>query len=312
MHTPVLLDEVVEVLDPKPGEHFIDCTFGGGGHTAALLERTAPDGTVLAIDHDKEAFGRAPTDTERVVPAIGNFRDLKDLYEQNFRVPVSGILFDLGISSYQLEEDGYGISFQKDEPLLMRMDRDGDGLTAATIVNKWSREDIAKMLRKYGEEKEYKAIADAIVRERRQSPITTTTHLADLITKTKKTPRSLRRADPSSHGGKKRGIHPATKTFQALRIAVNDELESIKEALAAAVTLVQPGGHIAVISFHSLEDRIVKRFVQHYTAGASATKSGEKQVPLQEWKQPIVPTQEEIKRNPRARSAKLRIISIPV
>ena len=297
-HIPVLGEEVVAFLQPEPGRHFIDCTFGGGGHTQALLEKTAPDGTVLALDVDPAArsrFERMPKgQRDRIVFIRENFRFLKRIYEQHFPVSISGIIFDLGISSFQLEDRSYGISFQEDAPLRMRLDRDEEKISAYDIVNTWSEEELVRILRVYGQEPRAHALARAIVRKRRQKPIQTT---GDLVSVVYSIAFPHRRADSGGRKGK-RGIHPATRLFQALRIAVNDELASLAEALPQAVEVLRQNGRIAVISFHSGEDRIAKRFFQE------RVRAGEGRMIT---RRPARPSQEEVAQNPRSRSARLRV-----
>lgn len=263
-HIPVLLNEVVAALEIKPGEKYIDCTYGGGGHFRAIQQA---GGIVLGIDQDPEAQA----------PVHGNFAHLKEIADMAGFHPVSGILFDLGVSSHQLETDYRGFSFRRGglSKLDMRMDQTA-GLTAADLINAGSEKELANLFFKYGEERESRKIAKAIVLNR---PIETTNDLAEIILKA----RLARRA-----GRGKDRTHPATRVFQALRIAVNDELASLEEALPQALELLKPGGKLAVISFHSLEDRKVKNFMKKSLL--------------------IRPSLEEIKINPRARSGKLRIM----
>ncbi len=287
-HQSVMREEVLQALAPCSGGHYLDATLGGGGHSLALLEASAPDGTVLSLDVDPSALARA----RALLPAYGgrwqiaeaNFRDLRSVAEASGLAPFQGILFDLGISSDQLNDSSFGLSFQIDGPLDMRLGpcANRDGLTADTIINRWSEADLTRLLHVYGEERHARAIAREIVRRRKQQPFKRTKDLADTI------------SGLAFFRTARRKIHPATKTFQALRIAVNDELESLRIALRDAEDLVAPGGVIAVISFHSLEDRIVKQtFKQYKTFFCS--------------KKPLCPTTEEISKNPRSRSAKLRI-----
>ncbi|MBC7220512.1 16S rRNA (cytosine(1402)-N(4))-methyltransferase RsmH [Candidatus Bipolaricaulota bacterium] len=281
-HEPVLVAEVLHFLDPAPGKLFVDATVGTGGHAQALLSRGA---RVIGIDQDPLALERART---RLAPFSGqvqllhgNFRDLPDLLLPLSPPRVDGILFDLGASSFQLDSPERGFSFMGDGPLDMRMDPGGPA-TAADLVNHLPEAELTRILWEYGEERHARRIARAIVRAR---PLRTTTELAHLVAR--------------AVGDKSRRyrIHPATRTFQALRIAVNDELGALRAALPSALGLLAPGGTLCVISFHSLEDRIVKRFVREeaLTGRFEALT-----------KKPITPTVEEIARNPRARSAKLR------
>ena len=257
-HIPVLLDEVLESLKVKPGEKYIDCTYGGGGHFRGIEKA---GGIVLGIDQDLEAKA----------PVHGNFAHLKEIADEAGFSQVSGILLDLGVSSHQLETDYRGFSFNKDAALDMRMDPEGQTVTAADLINAGGEKELANLFWKFGEERDSRRIAKAIVEGR---PIVTTNQLAEIILKV-------------SRKGKYDRTHPATRVFQSLRIAVNDELASLEAVLPQAMELLKPGGKLAVISFHSLEDRIVKNFMKDSKL--------------------IKPTKEEIEKNPRARSGKLRI-----
>jgi len=288
MHIPVLKKEVLQYLDPKPNENFIDCTFGQGGHTAAILEKSKPSGKVLGIELDNELYQRLKLRMaefpiskfqipKRSILTNDSYTNLKKIVEKYSFRPVQGILFDLGMSSWHLEESGRGFTFLKDEPLDMRYNPEND-LTAEKIVNNYSQEKIEKILKEYGEERFAKRIAKRII-QARPKKIKSTFQLVEIIKK----------AVP----GKRTKIHPATRTFQALRIAVNDELNNFKKALFQAVEVLEKGGRIVIISFHSLEDRIVKNFFKDSNLKVLTKK-------------PIIPSQEEIKINPRSRSAKLR------
>ncbi len=284
MHIPVLQKEVLQYLNPQPNENFIDATVGGAGHASAILEKTAPKGKVLGLDQDPEQIKNAQLKIknfkQRAILADNNFANLGEVVRQNKLGKVKGILFDLGMSSWHLSESGRGFSFQKREPLDMRYNP-GNQLTAAKIINYWSKFELERIFKDYGEEKFAQDIAEKIVEERSVSPIMTTLQLVGIIG----------RAMPKRylHGR----IHFATRIFQALRIAVNDELTSLEKALPQALEILEPGGRLVVISFHSLEDRIVKNFFKNV-----ALK------PLT--KKPITPSWPEIKINPRARSARLR------
>lgn len=299
VHVPVLQKEVIQYLDPKPNENFIDCTIGGGGHTLAILEKTAPKGKVLGIDADSEVLKNTKYNIQntiyknRVRFVCDNFANLKGIVHKNKFQSVDGILFDLGMSSWHLEISGRGFSFLKNEPLDMRYTTEISNsnsqflisnLTAEQIVNYWSFQDIEKILREYGEEVFAEKIAHEIIKERSIKPITNTLQLAEIIKK----------ATPTWYHHKK--IHPATRTFQTLRIAVNDELNNLKKALPQAVEILKTGGRLLVISFHSLEDRIVKEFCKSQSSISLKIIN----------KKPITASQEEIKVNPRSRSAKLR------
>jgi len=269
-HIPVLKKEVLEYLAPKANENFIDCTIGFGGHTKAILKRIKPKGKVLGIERDPEIFKKLSSlKIERLVLVNGSYSDLKRIAkEYNFR-PVSGILFDLGVSSWHFEESGRGFTFQKEEPLDMRYGT--DEVTAGKIVNEYSESDIVKILKEYGQERFAKKIAKRIVKERKIKPIKTTFELRRLIP---------RKTKPQ-------------RTFQALRIAVNDELGSLRSALPQALEILKPGGRIVAISFHSLEDRIVKNFFKNSNLEILTKK-------------PIRPSKKEIEDNSRSSSAKLR------
>lgn len=289
-HKPVMLAEVMQYLAPACGETIIDGTFGGGGYSRALLSVGA---RVIAIDRDPTAITRARqlaagANGERLVIVEGRFSAMDDGVEG----PVDGVVLDVGVSSYQLEEPGRGFSFRLDGPLDMRMG--GDGLSAADIANRADVSDLAHLLRIYGEERRAGAVARAIVAAR---PLATTRDLAVVCERVVKPARD--------------GIHPATRTFQALRIAVNDELGELARGLAAAERVLKAGGRLVVVAFHSLEDRIVKRFL----AARANPAQGSRHAPVVDAPEPsfgqivrgaVGPTEAEIAENPRARSAKLR------
>lgn len=288
-HVAVMTRWVLDAIRPHPGGWYVDATLGGGTHTASLLEACAPDGRVLSLDVDPAALARA---RERFAPEgvrwIGvetNFRNLVRAADENGFRPCDGIVLDLGVSSDELADASKGLSFLTDGPLDMRLGphANEDGLTAGEIVNGWSRDDLERVIREYGEERFAGRIADGIVRARKAARLIGTLDLVSVIRSS--VPRNY------EHGR----IHPATRTFQALRIAVNDELAALKDAIAAAAAILAPGARIAVISFHSLEDRIVKQ----------AFKTTETLAPVT--KRPITPSDEEIAKNPRSRSAKLRV-----
>ena len=281
MHIPVLQKEVIKYLDPKPNENFIDATIGGGGHALEILQRIAPRGRLLGIDWTQEAI-RNFKKTLQLILVCDNFAYLSEIVKQQKFGKVKGILLDLGYSSWHLEESGRGFSFQKREALDMRYDTQNQ-LTAEKIVNFWSKFEIEKVLREYGEEKFAQNIAQRIVEERKSRAIQTTNHLVEIISK----------ALPGRY--LRKPLHFATKTFQALRIAVNDELNNIEKVLPQALEVLEPGGRICVISFHSLEDRIVKNFFKNNILKINLLT-----------KKPVVPTRQEIIINHRSRSAKLR------
>ncbi len=244
-HIPVLYQEVLDLLQPQPGGLFIDGTLGAGGHTAGILEETAPDGRVLAFDKDPEAIGFADARLtefgDRVTLVNKSYADMPTVAPALGFDQVDGILLDLGLSSRQLDDGTRGFSFRYDAPLDMRFDQT-QGQTAADLVNNLSEAELTDIFWRYGEEKQGRKMARIIVANR---PIVTTTQLADLI--------------EANTGQRRRRIHPATLVFQGLRIAVNQELEAVESGIPAAINLLKPGGRIAVISFHSLEDRFVKR-----------------------------------------------------
>ena len=299
MHIPVLQKEVIYYLNPKSNENFIDCTIGKGGHTLTILEKNGPDGKVLGIDQDEENLEDAKQriqDTkykDRVILVCDNFANLKEIVRQEKFKQVAGILLDLGMSSWHLEESKRGFSFLKNEPLDMRYEKvqsakcktQNNYLTAEKIVNKYHKSEIERILKEYGEEQFSKRIAEQIVRSRKREPIKTTFQLKEII----------RQATPVWYHRRK--IDPATKTFQALRIAVNNELDNLRVVLPQAIDVLKPDGRLVVISFHSLEDRIVKNFFNENKNYLEILT-----------KKPIQPTIEEIKINHRARSAKLRAI----
>ena len=288
-HTPVLLQEVLEGLSLSPDSVVVDATIGGAGHLKACAEKLSKEGVVIGIDADKEALVRAEESLSEVSPEVvlieGNFRDIRDHLESRDIHEISHALFDLGWSGYQLAA-GRGFSFLIDEPLKMTYSTDGEGLTAYDLVNTLDEEKLADIIFAYGEERFARRIAKGIVRARGASPIETTKALARIV----------KQSVPMWYRHKR--THPATKTFQALRIAVNDELDALREGLEGAFHLITSGGRVAVITFHSIEDRIVKRFFERLQREGKGT-------PLT--KKPIVPSKKEVSENPRARSAKLRV-----
>ncbi|MBS7616112.1 16S rRNA (cytosine(1402)-N(4))-methyltransferase RsmH [Candidatus Bathyarchaeota archaeon] len=281
-------EEVIRYLNPKPCENFVDCTVGEGGHAMAILERNGPSGKVLGVDCDPALIERLKLNIEgtdyanRLNLVCDTFANLNAIVKEHGFNRVSGVLFDLGFSSWHLEESRRGFSFLRDEPLDMRYNPQQNTLTAGAILNYWSAKDIERVLRVYGEERFSRRIAEEIVRSR---PLKTT---VDLVM-------AVERATPTWYH--RRRIHFATKTFQALRIAVNSELESLEKALPQAVDMMESGGRLVVIAFHSLEDRIVKNFMRN------KTKEGTLKFLT---KKPVRPSKEEIAKNPRSRSARLR------
>ncbi|MDD5152379.1 MAG: 16S rRNA (cytosine(1402)-N(4))-methyltransferase RsmH [Candidatus Pacebacteria bacterium] len=292
-HIPVLLQETLEGLDLHPGDRVFEGTVGLGGHTEEILKRIGEKGIYIGVDQDSQALAQAEKRLKSYKVAKifreENFRNLDRVLDETQTPLVDKILFDIGLSNLQLEESGRGFSFKRDEPLLMtfKTSPKGDDLTAKEIVNEWGKDSLADIIRGYGEDRFADRIANAIVAEREIKPIETTNELASIVTTA--LPPSLR------HGR----IHPATKTFQALRIAVNDELGALRQALAKGFERLAPRGRMAVVSFHSLEDRIVKNFFKDLaTRGLGITTT----------KKPISPGEEELEKNPKSRSAKLRII----
>jgi len=290
MHIPVLQKEVIAYLDPQPDENFIDATLGNAGHTLAILEKNGPGGKVLGIDKDPEQIKNARLNIKdaesknRLITVCDNFANLKEIAARERIKEVAGIIFDLGMSSWHLGESGRGFSFLKDEPLDMRYG-DSSKLSAEKILNYESGREIERILQEYGEERFAKKIAEKIVETRRARTIGTTSQLVEII----------RQAVPSGYQHQK--IHYATRTFQAIRIAVNEELDNLKKVLPPAVEILKCGGKIVLISFHSLEDRIVKNFFR---------EKAKENVLTIITKKPVGPTKEEIKINFRSRSAKLR------
>jgi len=296
VHKTVLLNETIEGLNLQNNSKslVLDCTFGGGGHSLQILKKY-PDVKIIAIDQDKSVFEKAKSKFKGLEKRIDfknrNFKDLDT--EQK----VDGIIFDLGLSSDQLENSGRGFSFMKDEPLFMTMKENPrpEDVTAYDIVNTWEEKNLADIIYGYGEERFSRRIARAIVDARQKAEIKTTFELVKIISDA--VPAAYRRGHAKGRASR---LHFATRTFQALRIAVNDELGALQTGLEKGFEVLKNGGRMAVISFHSLEDRIVKRFYQN--------KAKEKKVILIN-KKPITASEEEIKNNPRARSAKLRILS---
>ncbi|HSF85204.1 MAG TPA: 16S rRNA (cytosine(1402)-N(4))-methyltransferase RsmH [Acidimicrobiia bacterium] len=308
-HVPVMPSEVVELFAPLRRGVIVDATYGGGGHSAALLA-AMPDIRILGLDRDLDATARVPVEP-RVRLETANFGNLAAVLadpdvgawidepgdHDSHGIGVAGLLFDFGVSSHQLDEAQRGFSYHGEGPLDMRMGPDAD-LTAADLVNSWDRDELARVIRRFGEEQFARRIADAIVRRR---PIATTGELAAIVAG----------AVPAAA---RRRRHPARKTFQALRIAVNDELAAVEQGLEDAIASVRPQGRIVVIAYHSLEDRIVK---QRFAAGAAGCECPpglpvcvcEKAAELiRLTRKPLRPTEEEVRRNPRARSARLRAV----
>lgn len=298
-HEPVLLEESISALQIQRGGRYIDCTVNGGGHAEAILEESSPGGQLLGIDADPEAIRiakeRFKSYGNSVILVNENFRYLESICNRYSFRPVHGIIFDLGMSSLQLEASGRGFSFQQDAPLDMRFSP-RQSLTAADIVNTYPEGELAKLVERYGEEYRGRQIARHIVKSR---PLKSTLELSKVV--------------EEAVGGRHGKIHPATKTFQALRIVVNEELDSLQIALQQALNLLGSGGRLVVISFHSLEDRLVKEFLRRESQGCLCPPSvpvcvcGHKPNLKIVTKKPIRPSQSEIQANPRSRSAKMRV-----
>lgn len=289
-HKSVLLHEVVEGLNLKKNARYLDGTINAGGHAKTLWEASGHTLRIVGFDQDGEALKRASTtlkEVKELTLILSNFRHfLSELSKRNIREGFDGVLLDLGLSSDQLDTSGRGFSFRYDEPLLMTMTTEQPLFTAHDIVNSWEEESLIAIIKNYGEERFAKRIAQKIIAAREKGEIKTSKQLADIV----------KYAVPLTVRYKK--IHPATKTFQALRIAVNDELAALKEGLEGAFQVLSSGGRLAVISFHSLEDRIVKQWMKEKVEHMEGIVVSKK---------PIVPSDSEIKNNPRSRSAKLRI-----
>jgi 16S rRNA (cytosine1402-N4)-methyltransferase len=303
-HLPVMVEEVLESLAPAPGSFQIDATVGGGGHSVRVLEANNPDGRLLGLDADRAAIAmtakRLESFGERVTLRQTNFEHLADAAAETGFVPADGVLFDLGLSSNQLADDERAFSFRAEGPLDMRFDT-SRGVPASSLVAELDEGRLADLFKRYGEEPHARRIARAIVAARQREPIETGTQLAEIVA----------RAAPAPLRGRRR-VHPATRVFQALRIAVNRELETLPKALEAAVNVLGEGGRLAVISYHSLEDRIVKRFIAAERRGCTCPPElpvcvcGRSPRLAFVGPQPRRPTPEEIERNPRSRSALLR------
>jgi 16S rRNA (cytosine1402-N4)-methyltransferase len=304
-HKPVLLDEVIEHLCCTPGKFFVDATVGGGGHARVILEKTAPDGQLIGIDWDERALVKARSNLqsfeERLVLVRENFALTGSVLARLHIPAVDGILLDLGLSSFQVDEAERGFSFNLDGPLDMRMDT-REKITAAHLVNTLSEEKLAEIIRNFGEERWHRRIARNIVRARDEEAIETTDRLAKVVY----------RAIPA--GKRPRHRHPATRTFQALRLAVNRELDHLQTFLQGALDWLRPGGRLAIISFHSLEDRLVKQTFANWARSCRCPArspicqcEGRPLVRLVN-KKVVMPGKLEIKANPRARSGRLRVV----
>ena len=308
IHCPVLLDEVLLHLNPVDGKKYIDCTLGFAGHSREILKKIVPNGKLLGIERDNENIEKVeqslqadfPTSCYKIVN--NNFKNIKEVAEQEGFNGADGILFDFGVSSYHLDKSNKGFSFSRNDKLDMRFNENENNVTAEEIINTYSEQELIKILREFGEERYPRRIVFNILKERKLNPITTTTQLVSII----------ERSVPRKLWPKK--IHVATKTFQALRIAVNHELEAIEQGVKGAIDVLGNGGILAVISFHSLEDRIVKNIFKEEVKTCVCPKSfpicvcDKKQRIEIITRRPIIAGEEENLKNKRARSAKLRII----
>ena len=290
-HKPVMLKEVLDALDPRPDQHFIDATLGAGGHAEAILKQTAPHGKLLGIDRDPEMLGiareRLAAFGSRLIPVCAPYNQMRTIAKKRMLGPVQGVLFDLGLSSWHLEHSGRGFSFQSallrdryDEPLDMRFNPAAAGPTAAEILNSSSQDELARIFVEYGEEPRAHEIAKAIVRQRKRERFEKTGQLVEII------------------GKRRTRVHPATKVFQALRIAVNHELEFLEKGLSAAIETLTQGGKIAAIAFQGLEARVIKNTFRLWEREQKGRRVNA---------HAIAPSREEIRANSRARSAHLYI-----
>ncbi len=302
-HIPVMLQETLDLLQPAPGKVMVDATLGGGGHAAAMLEKLLPGGKLIGLDWDRESLTEASERLnaykEAFCPVKANFRDLHAVLEECGVEGLDGILFDLGVSSHQLDSPKRGFAYRRDDPLDMRMDVQLKQ-TAAELLNNLSHGELAFLFRRYGEEKWAGRIASFILERRNREAITRSGQLVEII----------RDAIPAA--ARRTGGHPAKRVFQALRIAVNDELESLQSGLNQGIDALRPGGRIVVIAYHSLEDRLVKETFRHYSKGCicppqfPVCRCGKVSKLKLFTRKPLLPTAEETEINPRARSARLR------
>ena len=287
-HVPVMSAEIVDYIDPSPGDTIVDATIGCGGHARPILERVRPTGRVIGIDQDKDALECAKENLKEFSDSLflvnENFRNLDQILKTLEIEKIDGIVFDLGISSLQIDTPDRGFSIKHSAPLDMRMNRAGR-VSAFELVNNLPLEEISRILKEYGEERFHAAIARAIIERRRRSQITTTGELAEIVV-------------GAQRGHKFYKIHPATRTFQAFRIAVNDEIESFRQALTACAKYLAPGARVCVLSYHSIEDRVAKQVLRDFEREDTLKRLTKK---------PSRPSQTELSQNPRSRSAKLRV-----
>lgn len=302
-HKPVLLEETIDALNIKPDGIYVDGTAGGGGHSSEILKRLSPKGRLVSIDQDPDAIEAVTErfkDYKNSIICKGNFSDVVSIVNGLGIESIDGIMLDIGVSSRQLDTPERGFSFHYDAPLDMRMSQ--SGASAYDLVNQLSYEQLVKIISRYGEERFAKQITRAIIREREKQPIATTLQLAEII----------KAAVPAA---KRREGHPARQTFQALRIAVNGELDRLEEGLQGGFELLKPGGRMAVITFHSLEDRIVKRAMAKWCTGCTCPKDfpvcvcGNKPKAELALRKPVEASEKELSENPRARSARLRAVT---
>lgn len=302
-HKPVLLEETIDALNIKPDGIYVDGTAGGGGHSSEILKRLSPNGRLISIDQDPDAIEAVTErfkDYKNSIICKGNFSDVVSIVNGLGIESIDGIMLDIGVSSRQLDTPERGFSFHYDAPLDMRMSK--SGASAYDLVNQLSYEQLVKIISRYGEERFAKQITRAIIREREKQPIATTLQLAEII----------KAAVPAA---KRREGHPARQTFQALRIAVNGELDRLEEGLQGGFELLKPGGRMAVITFHSLEDRIVKRAMAKWCTGCTCPKDfpvcvcGNKPKAELALRKPAEASEKELSENPRARSARLRAVT---
>lgn len=302
-HKPVLLEETINALNINPDGIYVDGTAGGGGHSSEILKRLSPNGRLISIDQDPDAIETVTNrfkDFSNSIICKGNFSDVVSIVNSLGFDSIDGIMLDIGVSSRQIDTPQRGFSFHYDAPLDMRMSQ--SGISAYDLVNKLSYEELVKIISRYGEEKFAKQITRAIIREREKTPVATTLQLAEII----------KGAVPAA---KRREGHPARQTFQALRIAVNGELDRLSEGLQGGFELLKPGGRMAVITFHSLEDRIVKKAMAQWCVGCTCPKDfpvcicGNKPKAELVFKKPIEASENELEENPRARSARLRVVT---
>ena len=303
-HVSVLLNECLDALNIKDDGIYVDCTLGGAGHSSHILQRLSKDGLLVGIDQDTDALkaaGERLKEYENKKLVHNNFHNIDSILEELEIPKVDGILMDLGVSSYQLDEGERGFSYMKDAPLDMRMNRDRE-FSAYDVVNSYSMEDLWRIIRDYGEEKFAKRVAEFIVNKREEKPIETTLELVDII----------KAAIPAK--ARREGPHPAKRTFQAIRIEVNGELEILNKAIEDGVNRLNKGGRMAIITFHSLEDRIVKLKFRELANPCTCPKEfpicvcGKKPLVKLISRKAIDPSKEEVEENPRSRSAKLRVI----